>query len=56
MANCYHSGCKCNDSNVERAGQKFCSNFCADTATQGSLGEAMCACGHAGCANEVQKL
>lgn len=53
MANCYHSGCKCNDATVERAGQNFCSNACADKATQGSLAEAMCSCGHPECAAQI---
>lgn len=50
MANCYHSGCKCAHAEVEKAGQSFCSNACAEAATQGSLAEAMCGCGHSDCA------
>jgi hypothetical protein len=49
MAQCYHSGCRCDEPNIDRAGQKFCSEDCADKATQGSLAESMCACGHSTC-------
>jgi hypothetical protein len=54
MANCFHSGCKCDHGEVERAGQQFCSSYCAETATQGSLGAAMCNCGHADCSKSRQ--
>jgi hypothetical protein len=53
MASCYHTGCRCSEQSVDRAGQKFCSNHCADSATQSSLADAMCACGHGECAGSV---
>jgi hypothetical protein len=53
MSQCFHSGCRCNESSVDRSGQKFCSDKCADVATQGSLAEAMCACGHSGCGEKT---
>ena len=53
MDKCYHSGCRCGEAAVDKAGQKFCSEDCADKATQGSLAEAMCACGHLGCGDKA---
>jgi hypothetical protein len=49
MSKCYHTGCRCTEATVERSGQNFCSNQCAQEATQGSLAEAMCNCAHSGC-------
>jgi len=45
---CSHSGCHCNDANVERDGRNYCSERCADAERQGKEGG--CPCGHADCA------
>jgi hypothetical protein len=50
MEHCAHAGCTCNDATIERGGQQFCSETCANAmsdsaTTTGSL----CVCGHADC-------
>ncbi|HYX19851.1 MAG TPA: metallothionein [Thermoanaerobaculia bacterium] len=49
---CSHSGCHCNDANVERDGRNYCSERCAEAERQGRQGQegGACPCGHADCA------
>jgi hypothetical protein len=45
---CHHENCLCtSEVGIDRAGQIFCSVYCADAAGEDSP----CACGHAGCAS-----
>ncbi|MGE5275832.1 MAG: hypothetical protein ACM3SU_02450 [Acidobacteriota bacterium] len=46
---CQHRGCRCQETNVEREGRKFCSETCAEMETTGAHRE-HCTCGHLDCA------
>ena len=43
---CRHGGgCSCAEAKIDRNGEKFCSEACANDAKSGSK----CSCGHPGC-------
>jgi hypothetical protein len=45
---CQHKACKCQEKGVRREGKNFCSETCAELATQGRH-EGACPCGHPEC-------
>ena len=50
MEKCAHQGCHCFEARYESVGQLFCDSTCADANQAHDLADAMCSCGHDGCA------
>ncbi len=45
---CQHSDCQCQEANLQRGEQTFCSEACADRQLSDEY-EYSCPCGHGGC-------
>ena len=50
MEKCAQPGCHCFEARYESVGQLFCDSTCADANQAHDLADAMCSCGHDGCA------